>query len=987
MGVQSTFGALRKLGHFLVGLSPALERRVELARAARRRLLERPFPSRVRAWFRESPRVGALVELGRTFYWSNFARDRPDATRVPDDGRAVLRAALAVAAALALTAPLALVLPGPALVAAEAPARLVAAWSAALWPAALAICWALLIAGAALANRALQLFASITFLYLSLALVTLGLSRSYANLLPALVPLVAVWAGERGRAWGARSDTLRGGLLAAATGVASGAFGAVLSPLGAGFGPSKVGVGAAIGALLGLGARRLAGVGRGESGEPQAPSLPWMVVGFASAIALFLYAHLALRGLAASARAMLQVLEFIGGYLWPLWYLVGVGLVFKVVAHTNAVATAIRVCVPTRWLAPLVVLTLLAGTLVLWSPWVIDSPAVRWPDAVSAGAALLYRATRDFIWNDPAAGTTADLVRWFFPVALAVALAKAVRRRLDAAAAGALSYQLLLAGFAANEYVSQLFGFGRTPARSAAVYAVNAVSTLWMLQSSAMRAGLSTSVRWPASARMALLGGLLVLALLEQHARAASHDDHAQEQISYYLFRGILDVGPAVALYVWASRGVVKLPLPASRLLAAFCAGAAATLPLTALDRLSAAGWRFGELAAALDSRAQRLIAGELAALDGDGALDPGWALARAALIVAAWSATAWWCERREAGRESASARGVLTLVAVGLGLAAASKAQLALPFLSSRWMVLLSPERRSTGVDAHFIASFVTYAVPSLAMGALWFSRGDRAWLRRGAGALAAFVLMAGALAMWPSREPWLTAGGALPLLGAGALVALSALVWVARARLDAAAGAPASPRAARLVGVAALAATAALAAAIGARLHSERGVARALPGLEGTLPVPAPWEARPGVPGVFQRSTRGPLPAVLMVTVERSEPGAVRSLLVQRAEEASRTLSGFELVRRSAETPRAYGGALLEYAFELHPTRGPVVPVMGTTLVLPQPGQRALTMTVVATLDDWRALRWTPSLIAWRLSEEARRRGGARVEGGASR
>ena len=971
MGVQSTFGALRKLGHFLVGLSPALQRRAERARDARRRWLERPLPGRVRAWLRGSPRVAALLELARTFYWSNYARDRPDATRVPADGRAVLRAALAVSVALALTAPLSLTLPGPTVVVAEAPPRLAAGWSAALWPAALALCWALLLAGSALANRAVQLFTSVSFLYLSLGLVTLGYARSYANVVPALVLLAAVWAGERVRSHASRSESLRGGLVAAATGVAAGAFVAVLTPLGAGFGPSKAAVGAAVGALLALAAHRLARVGRGESGEPRPPSLPWMVAGFASAIALFLYAHLALRGLATTARGMLPVLEFIGGYLWPLWYLVGVGLVFKVLASTGAVARAIEVWVPSRWLAPLVVLSLLAGTLVLWSPSVIDSPAVRWPDAVSATAAFLYRATRGLLWNQPAAGTTADIVRWIFPVALLVALLKAARRRLDAASAGALTYQLLLAVFAANEYVSQLFGFGRTPSRSAAVYAVNAVSTLWMLQSSAMRAGLSTSVRWPARARMALLGGVLVLALLEQHARAAAHDTRAQEQISYYLFRGILDAGPAVALYVWASRGAVKLPLPASRLLAAFCAGAAATLPLTALDRLDASGWSLADLDAALDSRARRLIDGELAALDGDGALDPSWAVARAALIVAAWCAAAWWCERREGGRESASARGVLTLVAVGLGLAAASKAQLALPFLSPRWMVLLSPERRSTGVDAHFVASFVTYAVPALAMGALWFSRGDRAGLRRAAGALAAFGLMAASLSAWPAREPWLTASGSMPLLGAAALVALSALVWVARARLDAAGGAPASPRTARLVGVSALAATTALAAAIGLRLHAERIVPRALPGVAAALPLPASWEARAGAAGVFQRSTRGALPPVLVVTVERSEPGEVRALLIRRAEEASRALPAFELVRRSAETPRAYGGALLEYAFEMRPAGGPSVPVMGTTLILPQPGQRALTMTLVATLDDWRALRWTPSLVAQRMAE----------------
>lgn len=974
MGVESTFGALRKLGHFLVGLSPALQRGAERARSARKRFVERPLPSRLRAWLRDSPRVAALLELARVFYWTNYARDRPDSSRVPADGRAVLRAALAVAVTLALTAPLALALPGPMILVASSPSRHAAAWSVALWPAAMALCWALLLAGAAFANRLVQLLASCTFLYLGFGLVTLGYARSYANVIPPLVLLATVWVGARGRRSVGLWEALRAWLVAAATGAASGAFCAVLTPLGEGYGPGKAAVGAALGGALGLGAHKLARAGHGPDDPPAAPSLPWTAAAFAAAIALYLYAQVARQGISRSAQMILPMLEFIGSYLWPLWYLVGVGLIFKILSTTTAVANTIKVWVPSRWLAPLVVLALLVGSLVLWAPWVIDTPALRWPQAVSVAAFWLYRAARSFIWNQPAAGTTAEILRWVFPLALAAALLQAVRRRLDSASAGALVYQLLLMTFVAKEYVSQLFGFGRAPTRSAAVFAVNAISTLWLLQSSAMRAGLSSSLRWPAPARMALLGGVLVLALLELHARAAAHDARAQEQIAYYLFRGILDAGPAVALYVWASRGAVQLPLPAHRLLGAFCVGAAATVPLTALDKLAAWGFSLGDLGLALDERARRLIAGEGGALDGDGALDPAWALARSALIVASWSALAWWVERRASERASASAPGVLTLVAVALGLAAAAKAQLALPFLSPRWMVLLTPERRSSGVDAHFVATYATYALPALALGLVWFSRGERPWLRRACGALLAFVLLSVGLTLWPSQEPWLTAGRALPALGASALVALVALVWVARARIDAAAGAPAAPRSARLVVAASLSATALLAAAAGATLYSDRPVERALPGLATSLPVPASWTPRPtppGAAGVFEGSTRGPLPPVLVVSVDRGRPDELRALLVHRTELASRALPAFQLVRRSAETPRAFGGAVVEYAFEMRTRGGVPVPVLGTTLMQALPGQRVLSMTLVGTLDDWRAARWVPSLIAQRLRE----------------
>jgi len=107
----------------------------------------------------------------------------------------------------------------------------------------------------------------------------------------------------------------------------------------------------------GLGALRLSALLR----QPISIAASALVL---SAITLVFLVTLVCRGGAAAfAGQLLSEMSLWNGYLWPVWYFIGIGIVFKLIKNTKVITKSIKEALPGALYLPVVVL--LPAT---WSP-------------------------------------------------------------------------------------------------------------------------------------------------------------------------------------------------------------------------------------------------------------------------------------------------------------------------------------------------------------------------------------------------------------------------------------------------------------------------------------------------------------------------------------------------------------------------------------------------------------------------------------------
>ncbi len=944
MSIASDIRSGRKLGNALASAFPAQARSLQRVRArAEGWMNARPVTVRARTTldhWRKKPRALALQRLWTGFFWPNYRADRVDWSQLPEEALATSRAAYLIALALALLAPVSMLWQWPAVTVGAKP---VAAWSLALWPAAVGFAWGALLTGAAAANRAALLVASLLFLAFVFGTSVMELDRSHLSSVAPLIVLAVAWWGERRHAAPGRRDAVFGVVTTVVASACAGCVAAVLSPGTTGMGRWKLLFGGALGGLAGvaiaLRARRAATVPAGERG----PRLGIMVVALGAAVALHVYGLSARGGIATGARSLRPLLDLYAGYLWPLWYFVGAGAIFKVISTTRLVADAARDIVPGRVFTPLVVAALPLAALFMWAPELVAYPAV------GVVAKAISAAGRGWFWDDVPRATAASLVRWFLLAQVAALPVLALRRRLHGGEAASLLYLSIFGWLLVYEYVHQTFAFTRSTPHSALVILFASVAQVSLLQQTTLRLGKKSSPAWPSAARLAILGGAAVLAVLQIHARAALDDARVLDEICLYVFLGVLDVGLPAALYVWASRSMARLPVTASFAVATFSAGAALSLALTLGDKLAHVGWSWGDLIALADTRAAALVAGEPNPFDIDLDLPWPWVAARGLVAFAALaglgSALASTARRR--GEDPALVR-FASITAAGCGLAAFVRARPTIPLASPRWTVLLAPARQSLEIDAHFFAQYLAYALPALAMALAW-----RRLRWPGALALAFAIYMAVEL-VWPSQEAWMRSTGVLPLVGVAGLLVTGAALWATRRRME-----PTATPAPWWSWATLAAMMAALAALAGVRANAERMVTAEIPKLAQRVEVPAGWARVPGAGVVFRRGGGRRLISLLTVAVETMPAGDARALLAAHAARAGRMVQRLTPMQPRSGV-RVPGGVSVSYTFVIPLAAGGELPLAGTTAVLPLDGKNALVLGLVAPIDDWQTRRW---------------------------
>jgi hypothetical protein len=980
--------SLRKLGHFFAMLFPPLGHAWDRATGRLARAAEGP---RTRAFVRrlENEEGGrALVAVVRQFFWDDYRGDRVSWARYSAEAVAILRPVFLLSLAVTVLTPVLLALaphlPSLPQASVDGAGGPVALPSVALWTVALAGGWGCVLAGAAFCNRAASVLAVTFYVYL-VAWLPFAWSvtpPSYGNALVPLAALLSLGFAERRASRAAAAapsarDRTAAGVHAVLGSLVCGNATVAMTPLVHWVPGHALHFGLALSGLMAILVLAL-----GRRGErPAEGTVPRLALALAAMTAAG-SAWAALRGdLAGMVGGAIASHRLLLSYLWPVWYLVGVGAIFGVLKSTKVVAGAVRAIAPPRAVPLLAALFFVVGALACWGEALL---APRWPASLATIAVTPYRLSRHLLWHVPERALSAGWVRWVFLGDVLAVVGLVARRRFGRDVAMELLSGTLLATFAVFTYFSQTAGMAHASGGPVSPWALFGFMAWlsWMLQKFALRFGATTSPSWPDLGRLAMAGGFLVLVLAALLARFAAHDGWVRDQLFLYLLRGVVDVGLPYALYVYADRRVAELPLGAGPLFLAFAAGALASMPLVALDRLAAAG-SWSALQTALTARADAILAGQLTTAEPS--LPTAYLAARGALVVGGLLLVALVVSRpsRPSGLAAqAPHRGprvLFAVVAAGAGLASFTRSTLELPFLTERWQLLFarSPDGATAQIDWELFASTFAFTLPALVLAL--FATGRR---RAGAlvGALAAYGVHLGVTLGWQHHEAYLRSSGILGVAAAALFGAMGGGIAIARRRVEAstepdpAAGAPAQASVVTvpiaLLGTGALAGLVAFGWVLSVRA---RPVLHAIPDTTASLSIPSAWApASAAPPGLAfrQPSSAGTTSSILLAGRDRLLGRAPAEHLTHLVEQGTRNLPRFRAMRIESWERHAQGAWAVDYAFQQAQKDGTMLPVAGTTAVVPLDGDDVLVLTLLATFPDRDRLRWDLALAAQRLA-----------------
>lgn len=956
---------IQKLRYFLAGVFPALSNSggAVFARWLQRYPTIAGLSDRVR-----TSAVGVSVRrLTSTFVLGSYAPEDVDWTTLPNDAAPVLRIAIVAAALLCLSVPLTVSWIWPALSARAitgAAGPPVAGWSVVLWVVALSLAWSCLLLGTAAANRIVFLPSVAMFLYFSAAMVA-ALPKSWWSLLaPAQAALAVIYAGTRlsNLRWAA----VREFATAIVAGTLIAALAIVVIPTAPWYRGRLVAASLALGVPLGIVLTWLARRLRRQGST--APALRTDVVTASMVCAhMLLLTSLAIRGGLTLPAGGIQTWSIqMTGYLWPLYFFVGAGVVFKVLRRTNTLQSVAQTLLPSPLFVSLTFAVLVAATVIPWIEPILLTPAGPWPTWVSRGASSVYRAT-SWLWANQLMRYTMDTMKWVLLAALLVATWTLLRRRLTSNTMAGIFFVVAVVGFGVFEYYFQLNGFGRSPRNSALSLLIFSALVLWLVHKTVLKHVFSSSRWWPQTARVALYAALLMFVLLPIHARVAMHDPRVGSEIFLYLFMGVINFGVPYYLYLFASRRFAPLPLSPSAALGLFCLGGLLAVPLIIADKSVIAG-SFAAAWSAANEQAQGVLAGQ-PVLQNRGVFPATWIAIRGVLAIGGVLLVAWVVRRRVHDKTQAQGAVACAVIAVAAGVACFSNRGVELPLLPQRVVYFIAPLASSSIVDASLVAQQLSFLLPALLLAlALAGPRGGAVRIAAVAGAIALHVFIN---FIWPSREAWLRSSGAMFPVAGASLVSLVFLIAALCRRLDHAlvrrsddGGGAALEPGSLLTWAELRVATAVLLmafAAIGThQAYAQRVAVRRIPGSALELRIPASWSAAEEETGrvAFSRASWTDTRPSLRAELRSYAADSTRALLRDVALEAAQRLANFEA--KALETlERYYPGALaLDYRY-LQSAGDENTAALGTIAVAPMPNGKALVVTVVRAPSE-PARRW---------------------------
>lgn len=582
MDFLNIIATLRKFGNFLAGLFPALA-------VLSNRIFEFLKLKDLNAFiqkYRDKPPLSAIAPIIDRFFWKDYAKDRLEIEKIAPEMVPILKLVALISVFLVFLMPLCLVFhDNPVKISlANGADSSAPAWSVWCWISVSAFAWACLATGAAISNRLALVITSLGAVY-TLGTCALFLPRSYWNISLSFSILLGIMISAKVLPMNSLKDKIGAVIASIISGAPTGLIVTALSPVHHYVKPYVLQWAGTIGSVAGL-----LSLGTSREKKEETQPLRLFLLTITSTSLIYLISLVVRGGLSPVGDQLLASIRLCNAYLWPIWYYIGVGIIYKLLKNARIITRAVQDLMPKRSFVPLALVALIAGLVIFWSPVIALAYFPPHPLAPLSWAFLpIYQYYRSML-NDPTNIYTSEWMRWIFAIDLFVVAWMTSKRKLTNESVGSLAYFTLLGWFFIAEYTFQISSFSHAPRHSEVLITLFAIWLLWLFHTSILEICSESSRLWPAQGRQLLYSGFVCLCLLEIAARTTVHDYGVSNEVFLMMFRGIIDVGIPYFLFVFATRRLKKLPISTLRLFQAFCLGAAFTFPINILDKFALSG-------------------------------------------------------------------------------------------------------------------------------------------------------------------------------------------------------------------------------------------------------------------------------------------------------------------------------------------------------------------------------------------------------------
>lgn len=600
-GLMNPFQAiatLRKFANYLAGIFPILAVLGDRIYSLLGWLCNLPLIKPLIESAGKSAFAVAVWKFFERFYWRDYAKDRMELGAAPAETIPVLRVMIQMCVVLSLVIPLAQIQNSPfkidslAIETFSGYKHSMPAWPVCLWIVCLPCAWACLLVGSAVCNRVVFACTAIGALYF-LSTCVLYLPRSYLNGLLTLPILISLIYCESTLSSESRRAKFIRWICSCAVGAAAGFQFTILTPFRPWLatvlpfpGPVlSIGIGSVVGIFAAIICLSLA-----SKLQASKVSIPiGKVVSVVSFMLIGFFIAATVRGgFAQIAGAIISTLDLSNGYLWPILYFVGVGIIHKLMGSSKVVAASVKGMLPSQVATPVLVIVLLLATGAVFSEDIINYLSFQ-TSAFGQQSFMLFlpffKTCKTLIWRDPSLSMAADWMQWVLLLDIAVVGVLAFQKRLTPDAMTRLFFITCLTTLLLWEYIFQMSSFARSPSHSVLLIWLFAVWLLWLMHTIGWKLSLNSSPLWPSRGRLAIYGGVVSMLILQVNARAMCADYRIVNELFLTMFRGVIDVGLPYYLLLWANKRVKESTPSVGALLGVFSAGALASMCFNALDK------------------------------------------------------------------------------------------------------------------------------------------------------------------------------------------------------------------------------------------------------------------------------------------------------------------------------------------------------------------------------------------------------------------
>lgn len=977
---------LRKFGNFLAGLFPALAFVVDWLTRPLKAFVALPAVSPHWQKLTQNKVVQSIWNVISRFYWRDYSKDRLDLSEAPPESLSVMLPVFRLCVLLCLLVPISQLHFG-AYVPIEATSGATenaAVWTIITWMVALSAGWSSILSGSAFSNRIAYAALACSAVYmLSICIVTS--ERSYWNWALSVAIFFGYFVNEKQVKRDRVKDWIVSIFCALSIGCITGIqltcttpLKALLAPLLPSISYEQVGVviGCVLGSVIGLSICLTA-----KKWKMPIELSNLMTINFCS-IATF-FAAATLRGdLSKLGSQMFSSLKLFNGYLWPVWYFLGVGIVFKLIGSSKVVSNSIKNLIGPKLLTPVLLVILTALCLVLGSEPVVRLLGTQ-PSLASniLGPVFfpIYLNTAPYIWRDP---LTTIAVHWFSWVLLFDVLVVSVLlivKKLNNDSMARLFYLNCLSALLIWEYIFQLASFARTPKHSIFALLIFSLWLLWLMHTVGWSMSLKSSPLWPAIGRLPIYGGIMTFCFLEIFARSALKDFNVTNELFLALFRGVIDIGLPYFFYLYALARLGKLPLHLSSLFTAFCLGGLFSFPINVLDKFAAGGSIEGLKKIALE---QYQLFQAKGSINIDMELPEWWLLGRAILFVGVLTALAFVAHRKNEDPNARHSAKVFSLVAFASGMASFSRSFVDLP-IPMNWHVFIGPTRQDLFFSAGLVYFYFALWLPALILGLGLLS--DR--LRKRPYFICLMAIAASfnfAISyLYQNHESLLRASG---LIHSGIVILLAIFVLLVSYCISEMATfkePSQKPKTQPLLSERSVYTllTVIILALSGLAIYqvsSIQSVQLQVQAFKHPVVVPTDWKLVPSAPDADPRrvsftfkDSQGLDSQVFMGTLD-SNPAGTRALLKDLLLKASASLQNMQLLKVE-NWDRMYPDALVcYYMFEKNiPGNANVLTLEGFTILVPKANNQTEFYTIITSPTDMERLQWRLAMVVESLPD----------------